>query len=383
MSELQDLSDVIGRIYDATLDRSLWPDTLARASRFMHVHSMSILTLDARRTGEVLLEDHAMDPHYRDLYLNKYIKLDPFVVPKLFLEPGEVVANTDIIPMEELERTRIFREWAKPQGFVDAINASLERSTGCVAYAGMNMCTPCDDEAKRRAKLLVPHFRRAILIDGIVDLRRAEAATFEAALDGLSAGVFFVDGDAHLKHANAAGLEMLGKEVALRRSGGRLETLDRTADRALQSILACAAGGDAALGTRGVALPLAAEDGHRHVAHVLPLGAGERRRTGAALGATAAVFVQPASLELVAQPVALARAFGLTVAETRVLVAIVDIGGVPAVADALGLAEGTIKAHLKSIFRKTGATRQADLVKLVAGFSSPFGEERATQRASS
>ncbi len=41
-------------------------------------------------------------------------------------------------------------------------------------------------------------------------------------------------------------------------------------------------------------------------------------------------------------------------------------------ADILGLSEETIKSHLKSIFRKTGATRQADLLKLVAGAASPF-----------
>jgi DNA-binding CsgD family transcriptional regulator len=46
---------------------------------------------------------------------------------------------------------------------------------------------------------------------------------------------------------------------------------------------------------------------------------------------------------------------------------------VPEAADILGLSVGTTKSYLKSVFQKTGATRQADLVKLVAGFSSPFG----------
>jgi hypothetical protein len=46
-------------------------------------------------------------------------------------------------------------------------------------------------------------------------------------------------------------------------------------------------------------------------------------------------------------------------------------GAVPEVAAALGVADTTIKTHLSRVFEKTGATRQADLVKLVAGFSSP------------
>jgi DNA-binding CsgD family transcriptional regulator len=64
--------------------------------------------------------------------------------------------------------------------------------------------------------------------------------------------------------------------------------------------------------------------------------------------------------------------YKLTPTELRVLRAIVDIGGVPEVAAALGVAATTIKTHLGRLFEKTGVGRQADLVKLVAGFSTPL-----------
>jgi DNA-binding CsgD family transcriptional regulator len=41
------------------------------------------------------------------------------------------------------------------------------------------------------------------------------------------------------------------------------------------------------------------------------------------------------------------------------------------------VAETTIKTHLSRLFVKTGARRQADLVKIVAGFSTPFAIEAA------
>jgi DNA-binding CsgD family transcriptional regulator len=52
--------------------------------------------------------------------------------------------------------------------------------------------------------------------------------------------------------------------------------------------------------------------------------------------------------------------------------AVVQVGGVPEVADALGIGEATVKTHLHRLFGKTDTKRQSDLVKLVAGFSSPF-----------
>jgi len=53
-----------------------------------------------------------------------------------------------------------------------------------------------------------------------------------------------------------------------------------------------------------------------------------------------------------------------------VLFAIVEVGGVPQVAEVLGIAASTVKTHLGRVYEKTGAARQVDLVKLVAGFSS-------------
>jgi len=65
--------------------------------------------------------------------------------------------------------------------------------------------------------------------------------------------------------------------------------------------------------------------------------------------------------------------YKLTPSELRVLLAIVDIGGVPEVAAALGVAVTTVKTHLSPlVLKKTGVARQADLVKLVAGFSTPL-----------
>jgi DNA-binding CsgD family transcriptional regulator len=39
---------------------------------------------------------------------------------------------------------------------------------------------------------------------------------------------------------------------------------------------------------------------------------------------------------------------------------------------ALGVAETTVKTHLGRVFVKTGVSRQADLVKIVAGFATPL-----------
>jgi len=62
----------------------------------------------------------------------------------------------------------------------------------------------------------------------------------------------------------------------------------------------------------------------------------------------------------------------LTPTELRALLAIVQVGRIPRVADVLGIGAETVKTHLRHVYEKTGASRQVDLAKIVAGFSSPL-----------
>ena len=105
---------------------------------------------------------------------------------------------------------------------------------------------------------------------------------------------------------------------------------------------------------------------------MLPLTSGARQRVAANYRATAALFVHKAAFETPSPLEAIAQAYKLTPMELRVLLAVVEVGGAPEVAEALGVAESTVKTHLRRTYGKTGVNRQADLVKLVAAFSNPL-----------
>jgi DNA-binding CsgD family transcriptional regulator len=211
-----------------------------------------------------------------------------------------------------------------------------------------------------------------VLIAKLIEFKEAQAATFADALDGLSAGMLFVDASGRITHANAAGRAMITDGNVLHASLGRLLANDADVNLALRHIFLAAATGDAAIGDRGVAVPLVALDGERYVAHVLPLSSGARRGAGVNYAATALLFVQKGALATRSPPEVIAKTYRLTPMEVRVLLAIVEVGGAPEVAETLGIGEGTVKTHLKHLYQKTGATRQADLVKLFAGYTSPL-----------
>src|SRR5262249_29839362 len=154
---------------------------------------------------------------------------------------------------DEFREGRFFREWVEPQGWIDAANTVLEKSVTSCAYLSIirgKTHGMVDDEMRQRMALVAPHVRRAVLLGRVIDLQQIQAASFADALDGIRAGVFLVDADARIIHANEAGHAMLIMDDFLRMVDGRLEAGDREVDQALSESFSAASNGDGALGVK-------------------------------------------------------------------------------------------------------------------------------------
>jgi DNA-binding CsgD family transcriptional regulator/PAS domain-containing protein len=370
MQEAEQILPLIGDIYDAALDPAAWMRALEKTGRFVGGRDVSLFVLDAaRKTGNIRYQV-GFDPHYGKLYFDKYVNFDPMNAAYLSLGVGEAYLYDSIVPRSELYETRFYQEWVKPQGWVDSVSVTLEKtgtSLACLNILYHESDGQADDAARQRLQVIAPHVRRAVMISSAMESKTTEAAAFADTLDGVSAGMFLVDANGQIVHANASGQAMLDERSVLRAGSGRLAAIAPGADQELNQTLALAGGGDAAVGSKGIAVPLTARDGEHYVAHALPLTSGKRRRAGAA-----ALFVRKATLDAPSPPETIARHYSLTPTELRVLLAVVEVGGVPEVADLLGIGQATVKTHLHRLFAKTETTRQADLVKLVAGFSNPL-----------
>ena len=369
-----DLMALVGAVYDTVLDRTLWPQVLRKLSRYIPGAASAVFWEDtASYQGDVYFDDGGIPSDYKASYFQKYVGLNPITIPRFFANVEEPIATADLVSYDEFIQTRFYREWAQPQGLVDFVSVTLEKSSRKAAMFGVFRHARhgrVDESVRQRIRLLAPHIRRAVLIAKVVDFKRDEAAMFAETLDGLRAAVILVDAGGRIVHANSAANMLLSDGQVIQAVNGSLTASARQADERLRSVLRAAADGDEAIGAQGVALPLTGKTGERYVAHALPLTSREREKAGRTHGAAAAMFIHKTSLERPSPPVAIAEAYRLTMAELRVLFAIVDVGGVPEVAEVLGIAASTVKTHLGRVYDKTGVARQADLVKLVAGFSS-------------
>ena len=374
MLESKVLSALIATIYDAALDSQLWPVALEGIRDFVRGCAANFYWQDVSKENAGVFHCVGIDPAYLDSYFKTYTRLNPLYPAAAFVTPGEVFCSAAVISQSEFMQTRFYEEWMRPQGMVDSLVANLEKSVTSVAALAVirgERDGIADEEAMRRLRLLVPHMLRASSIGHVIADHMRDKAVLTDALDRIAAGVFLVDAAGRTVFANAPAGVLLNAGKLLRNGPRGLAATDPAANRALQSALGASGRGED-FDSAGTTILLSSDQSERWLGHVLPLTSGARRQSAVRHSAVAAIFVRRASLDVPSPLETVARLYKLTGSEVRVLHAIVDTGGVPDIAAALGISESTVRTHLKRLFGKTSTHRQVDLVKLVAAHASPL-----------
>jgi DNA-binding CsgD family transcriptional regulator/PAS domain-containing protein len=271
-----------------------------------------------------------------------------------------------------IETSPYFQEWARSTGTVDTMALFLMHTPLHLAglYLGRNECQGIITEREiELGKLLLPHLRRAVTISNLLDVRTILGTRLAEALDALRCAVVLTNEHGTILHANHSAEHMLDKGSPIQSPRGVLQATVPSAASELRSALALAAGNEAGIDKTGLAIRLTEPDVPPIFAHVLPL-TGSDFRTRLQPAAVAAVFIgAPPDAQDGAD--AMAAAFGLTPAETKVLASLFGGRTLNETAAALGITRPTAKTHLEHIFLKTGVTRQAELMRLWTGLISP------------
>jgi DNA-binding CsgD family transcriptional regulator len=353
---------VVASIHAAGVDAQRWPEALEGVARLLDASSAALIFQDRASTLLELKYSTDADDAWLVDYLRNHRQLD-WLRSRALSEPGagRVFSSADFVSRERFLASAFFQRWMAPHKLGDIVGAVIHRSPeGTCIFVALRKeaAGPVDDATRQRLSELLPHLERAArLRPPEPDLARRLVDLF----DCLSAPMLILNRDLQISYLNWAAERMLETHPALSRSNGALAVADARA----RETLARALDGDA---SENRAIMLRSGEERCCIVHVLPFAEG-----GGAL------FVR--SLSLGAEGGAASTLYGLTARERSVLLSIAEVGGVPATAQSLGLSEGTVKSYLKSIFQKTGATRQADLVKLVMALESPFAADPRPRQA--
>src|SRR5882757_4287176 len=206
------MSRLIGEIYDASLDPELWPQVLEASCKFLDGLMGSFASFDLLEGDINVAKYWGFDAESLQVFNERYGRTHPLVPGSLRTKVGDLTTISDLMPYDEFLQTALYREFLKQYGYIDAIQATLEHTATAVAVFGVarhESVGMVDATMRRRMGLLAPHMRRAVLIGKVVRLSRIEPAALADTLDGLAAGIFLVDAELRIVHANASGGAML------------------------------------------------------------------------------------------------------------------------------------------------------------------------------
>lgn len=341
---------VVATLYDASLDGGRWPAALLLVARLFAAGRARLVVHQHRQGGRVRVLDGwrveeeagaaAPPPGAPPAGGGTAAPGDPATYPAI----AETIALDDALAAD-------LALWRDP------------------ARGGLS-------DAERRAYVaLLPHLRRALLIYGRICAGDADSGAYLATLDHLGEGVFLVDAELRILHANAAAREMLGGDAPIGEEGAVLTLADRDSLRALRDLVAAV---DGAAG-RGDGRAGGPQDPTRSHDLLVPRGEGALplffrvlpvagRADGAFGGAMprAVILVRDAARRGPDLLESLQRVHGLTRAEAEIALAIADGQPPKSIARDRGVAPSTVRSQLIAIYRKMSLSRQAELTAAVA-----------------
>jgi DNA-binding CsgD family transcriptional regulator len=371
------LSDTIGMIYDCALEPTLWPLTFEHIAKLLDARAAFLMVVDP---GKIEASRHTVVWGHPNYIAPDVMQKVGLTVPAAIIASGAqmvvdgVYSTEDMMPYDVFMQSDFYKTWVEPQGLKDTVVTCVMKNPERFAVASFPLPRMTGDADRALLGLLAPHIRRAVTVSDALDMQTVRADSAMTTLDQLTLGVVLVDQDSRIIHANTAARSFLTEGAPICEMNGRLETVSTLATNALANAVRATQSPENIMNARGIGIPATASQGRLAILHVLPLAgtAGNRRQIQKA---TAAVFVVPKSYNRLSITDMLTSLFDLTVSQARVAEAAASGKGREEIAQALDLAENTVKSHMAQVYAKTGVTRQAELARLLADLAVPLKDK--------
>lgn len=346
------LSALLENLFAGLLDDQPWDAFLQSLAAWLDASFATlILTAPGLETPGAMRTPGA-DPKTNDDYLASFFATDPFQG----LPEGQVTAFAEFVRETDDPAIAAYRDFLAQAGGDQVLGVDLRFPSGFEARCRVTRDASLTDfglQERQRFQSVVPHLRNAAALFERLQLAGAEHGVYRSAVEQLGVGTIILDAAGKIVRTNAVADRLLEQAEGLTAQKGELEFTDTAHRDAMARLLAhqdalCRfkisrpRGSDLALVARPMTLPAMIRG-----------------------GAAVAIFISVPGDDMQLDPAAIRDLYQLTRMEAVLAVEIAGGHSLVDVADKLGIAHNTARAHLRAIFAKTGVRRQSQLVHLL------------------
>ena len=382
-SNLTELSELIGVVYDSALEPQQWQMLLARLNEIFAGFMGAVYTQEGEKfigmyspdgfntASKSVYDQHTLDgkvhgisedqnDHRRELLR----RIDPKI--------GDVFYSRDIFTDEEFRASTSYKTVLAPAGIGHWVSLKFAQSGIREAVFiffenEKSSDTPDPEGLKEIFELLSPHVVRATRIARALRMAQEASETFQGFLDAIALPMLVTDRDARLVFSNAAGRRLLDRGVLFRTDPeSRLIMIQPEGTKAIRERIEGIERNQVPTGLRiddqEGAVSLCIAPFHPSMAE-----AAEADRDLFDARRMFAVFVGSQGDDPV-NPGLLRDVFELTQREAEVCSALVAGHSPAEIADVMGRAEKTIRNQIQSVYEKIGVNSSQALGDAVSVF---------------
>lgn len=346
---------LVDLIYACLLGEASWQDFLVGLARALPGGMSTLFYHDASTgTGSWQL-NHGLPSDAVGKYGEYYSRLNPWMAKAAVRKIGVGVVAEQMYPREEFVRTEFYNDYFHKFGAESAVGVTIVREEGR-SFLLSTITSRADPDSNMAAAeqltRLAPHLRR-VFRHFRTDTRQQTAEFGCSLFDAIDIGVALVGDCGMLRSISEAGQRIVETSGCARKTVlGKFRLANEDANATLDRMLVRSYDGPrvAVFMVGLVKLTFILTERDPFLIYFA--------------GPTVAILME--SLERPAQLDTdfFTAAFKLTAAEARALAGIVSGRSIDEMAAAAGVSRETIRSQLKSLYVKTGASAQIDLVRL-------------------
>lgn len=370
---------IVEGIYRAGSGLQPWLNPLTEVASVFDAWTVQLLGVN-KRTGVMSFsfEAGSAPPAAPVEYLRFYHRIDPRLEKHMPAAVGQWISCEDHFDDAFVERSPFYQDYLIPMGGRYLYGTKLhddESSTVLIGHLSKVGNPPLSREEKSAFARLSTHFGKALDIKQALEVNAGALSVGAELLEKMRQPMILVDNQRRITYRNRNAADLLRKNDLVYESEGTLACRDSDSDleltialRQLGLVPISNHGDQATVHDRRV-VRLRRRDG-KGIAGTLLALRPESTMGGFGQVPQALFTVFEPGTVLDIDPFILSMTFDLTPAEARLAARIVNGQSTEECAKELDVKMSTLRSQLISIYSKTGASGQADLVRLVLSASS-------------
>jgi DNA-binding CsgD family transcriptional regulator len=355
------LASLIEASYAAVLDPRQWHAFTQLFARSLDSAACLYYVPHGVQAGTHTLSSAGFDPVYAHSY-NAYYAAKNVLVERADHKRETVLLGGDVISTAALQRSEFYGDWMRPQKFLSAINIRLGDDTSSmmsIAILRPKDSGSFDTADKTALQRLVPHLRRSNDISNRMRSLHLQAATGTSLCQKMRLSSCVVDGHLRVLHLGDNAERVLTSGLGIQCVQDTISlSHPRSQDQLREAVTLATSPHVARQGSF-----LHVEPGNRQSIgiHVCPIS--EESGTALLSGPTALLLFSDPSNPPQLDESELRCRFTLTPAEIRLSRQLCKGLSLDEAAAQSGVRVSTVRSHLHTLLVKTGAKRQADVVR--------------------